>query len=122
MHSNAVILRQLKKAAKKSPDLLGKNRVFDPSNPLAGHCYIMAEAAFHLIKGCKAYVFRTDNDTHWFLRKGNKIIDPTYEQFQEERIPYELGKGCGFLTKSPSKRAYELIKRANLLTLLEPNN
>jgi hypothetical protein len=50
--------------------------------------------------------------THWWLKKGNRIIDPTESQYTELGLqpPYHLGKGAGFLTSKPSRRAQELMK------------
>jgi hypothetical protein len=41
-----------------------------------------------------------------------RIFDPTATQYTELGLipPYHLGKGKGFLTKNPSKRAKKLIK------------
>ena len=51
--------------------------------------------------------------THWYLKNSitGEIIDPTVEQFiaKNEKPPYEKGKGCGFLTKLPSKRAQIIL-------------
>lgn len=80
-----------------------------------GHCYIAAEALFHLLGGKEAgytaYVMRVDDDTHWFLkdRKG-KILDPTAAQFPDG-VDYSKGRPCGFLTKKPSRRAQYLIDK-----------
>ena len=57
-----------------------------------------------------------EGDTHWFLKKEvsedrtAEILDPTRKQFKTEPH-YLLGRGSGFLTKKPSKRARELMKR-----------
>lgn len=52
--------------------------------------------------------------THWWLQneKGD-ILDGTAEQFtsRDIAIPYEFGRGSGFLTKKPSKRCEILISR-----------
>jgi len=85
-----------------------------------GFCYIAAEAAFHLLGGksnglksyCAVYVEDGKRCTHWWLTKGNWIIDPTASQYLELDLqpPYHLGKGAGFLTKQPSKRASRLME------------
>lgn len=83
-----------------------------------GFCYIAAEAAFHLLKSknpkamCASYIEDGDHCTHWWLMINGKIFDPTATQYTELGLipPYYLGKGKGFLTKTPSKRAQKLIK------------
>jgi hypothetical protein len=100
-----------------SPDLLKpeylaiKNR-----HPLEGHCYVAAEAVYHLLggkkKGLTAVVAKLPKGgTHWWIKTNNGIIDPTKEQFGKERIPYELGKPTGFLTRLPSKRCKIVLER-----------
>ncbi len=90
--------------------------------PLSGHCYIAAEAIFHLEggkkAGCKAYVLshRTWTEglgpgrTHWFIRKNGIVLDPTSCQFETD-ICYEKAVPTGFLTKQPSRRAKIIINR-----------
>ena len=70
------------------------------------------------IRGYKPQVVRVpeaNNTTHWYLKhQGNgHIVDGTKEQFEFKniRIPYENGRGSGFLTKDPSHRTQELIRR-----------
>jgi hypothetical protein len=55
---------------------------------------------------------RHEGDTHWFLVNINTTqrIDPTAKQFKK-RPPYHRAKGSGFLTKKPSKRARDMMKR-----------
>ena len=90
-----------------------------------GQCYAASEAAFHMYgkdNGFKSYVLNSKNfpegldegDTHWFLKnKEGEIIDPTAEQFGGITIPYDKGKGTGFLTKNPSNAAQQIIDRVN---------
>jgi hypothetical protein len=85
-----------------------------------GFCYIAAEACYHLLggkeAGLKSYYAVYEEDgmrcTHWWLKKGNKIIDPTASQYTKLGLkpPYHLGKGSGFLTLKPSYRAALLMK------------
>ena len=88
-------------------------------HPFAGHCYAASEALYHLLggkeKGYKPMRGKgLNNETHWWIvdKEGNKL-DPTAEQFYFVGLkpPYEAGKGSGFLTKNPSKRAKEIISR-----------
>lgn len=49
-------------------------------------------------------------DTHWYLRdrKTDEVLDGSVEQFDAPPA-YDLGRGCGFLTKQPSRRCQELL-------------
>jgi hypothetical protein len=88
-------------------------------HPFAGHCYAASEALYHLLggkeKGYKPMRGKGLNDeTHWWIvDKDGNILDSTSEQFYFVGLkpPYKNGKGTGFLTKSPSKRAKEIISR-----------
>ena len=84
-------------------------------NPLAGHCYVASEAFYHLMGGAKAgfipQVIRHEGSTHWYLKDKSGIIhDLTAGQFKTP-VPYDQGKGCGFLTLLPSKRAQIVMQR-----------
>jgi len=110
-----------------SPDLLSpfwQDIVKKGDNhPTAGHCYAAAEALYHLIGGKRSHFIpqiarMNDEETHWWLQdKQGNILDPTAEQFyyKNETPPYENGRGTGFLTKIPSKRAQTIIDRVNSL-------
>ncbi len=102
-----------------SPDLL-KGRWRVQSNPLEGHCFIATEALYHMLPNKEqwkpmvaSYKDEGGKATHWWLinRITGDILDPTKEQYLPETPPYHLGKGCGFMTKLPSKRAKTLIER-----------
>lgn len=105
-----------------TPDLLKKNYI-NRSHPLAGHCYVASEAFYHLIEdpwNYKPMVGRLNvkgkvRCSHWWIehRGTAEIIDITAVQFTEEQLQeiYKTGKGCGFLTSSPSKRAQIVIDR-----------
>lgn len=79
-----------------------------------GHCYVASEAFFHLLGGPQSGLtpatVLVDGVVHWFLRGPDGVIDLTADQFDCE-IPYSEGRGRGFLTKQPSKRAQVLISR-----------
>ena len=98
-----------------------------------GNCYVACEVFYHLLGGKAAgltpMVTRMpDGETHWFLRQeiaGNpndpagwqtyRIIAPSRGQFtkKEQKGLFEIyaeGRGTGFLTKAPSKRARKLIE------------
>lgn len=86
--------------------------------PVKGDCYPAAEAIYHMMGGKAAGLTPMrivhEGIPHWYLRWacGDKTfyIDPTSTQF-ETPVPYEQGKGCGFLTKKPSKRASAIMER-----------
>ena len=84
------------------------------AHPLTGYCYIASEAIYHILGGQKVGLtpccIKHKGINHWYLKRNNKIIDPTAEQFNDD-VPYHLGRGRGFLTKQPSKRAQIIIKR-----------
>lgn len=89
-----------------SPRVVGKRR--------RGNCYVTCESLFYLLGGKAAgytpMVLRHEGDTHWYLKHSSGLIlDPTVSQF---RIPpdYSKGRGCGFLTREPSKRATSLMQ------------
>jgi 8-oxo-dGTP diphosphatase len=85
-------------------------------NHLAGHCYVASEALFHMLggpdSGWAPQQINHEGDSHWYLKhkETGEILDPTAGQFKT-KVPYEQGRGKGFLTKEPSKRAQELISR-----------
>ena len=101
-----------------TPDLL-VGRWKRQSNPLEGHCYVAAEALWHLLGKkdwkpiCASYKDEGGKATHWWLvnRHTGEIADPTKEQYLPDQPPYHLGKGSGFLTKHPSRRAQIVIDR-----------
>lgn len=91
-------------------------------HPYFGHCYAASEALFHLLGGKSAGYTPmrapTPLGTHWWIRDKNGIfLDPTAEQFTHIglELPYDKGVGAGFLTKEPSKRAQEIIRRVKEL-------
>ena len=79
------------------------------AHPLHGHCYVACEALWHACgrsPDLRPTVLRMpDGGTHWYLRTPWPYpIDPTADQFSRA-VDYAAGRGCGFLTKKPSKRA-----------------
>ena len=103
-----------------SPDLLKPEyRKVAGQSPLYGHCYAATEALYHLLGGKSAGLTPqrardVHGVTHWWLKTAaGEILDPTVEQytFRGEEPPYEKGVGSGFLTREPSKRAREIIRR-----------
>lgn len=101
--------------SKLTPDLLKKEwrkkHEEGACDPMTGHCYVAAEALFHLLPGSKAQFIRHEGAPHWFvLSPQGEIIDPTASQFKTP-VPYDQAKGKGFMTKEPSARARELMNR-----------
>jgi len=100
--------------ANLSPDLLHKKYLTQArGNYLAGHCYVASEALYHLFKESmllKPMHLRHENCSHWYLMHDNTVIDITEKQFKTP-VPYHKGRGRGFLTKKPSKRAATLISK-----------
>jgi hypothetical protein len=103
-----------------TPDLLtGRWRI--QNTPLEGHCYIAAEALWHLLGKedwkpmCASYTDESGKATHWWLvhKKTGEIADPTQEQYYPDTPPYHIGKGHGFLTSEPSRRAKIVIDRVH---------
>ena len=83
-----------------------------------GHCYIAAEALYHLIGGKKSgYKPRVardgEDETHWWLEKDGHKLDPSKKQYTKigEKPPYHLARACGFLTQKPSKIARIIMNR-----------
>ncbi len=91
-----------------------------------GNCYVTCEALYHLLGGKKSgwKVLRMpwEGDMHWYLMRGlfesvnpvPIVLDPTVKQFKKKPTMFHrknLSVGCGFLTKRPSKRAREMMKR-----------
>jgi hypothetical protein len=92
------------------------------ANPFAGHCYVASEALYHLGARDAGFTPRVASCispegkrvTHWWLENVNgSRFDPTWSQFDLDtlRTLYAVGRGCGFLTVEPSKRARTLIRR-----------
>jgi hypothetical protein len=88
-----------------------------------GQCYAASEAAYHLLGGKAAgytpVVARVEASnspwaTHWWLRgPDGTIFDVTAGQFSYP-FPYSTGRGSGFLTKNPSKKAQEIINAVKI--------
>lgn len=96
-----------------SEDLLKPQ--FRESEFPTGHCYVATEALYHLLGGAEAgykpmRLRMPDGVTHWWLQGPEGVIDATHDQFHDP-VPYEQGRGGGFLTREPSKRAVELMRR-----------
>ncbi len=88
----------------------------DAANPMKGHCYVASEALWHALgahaSGYTPQVVRHGSGTHWYLKHDDTgaILDPTADQFATPP-PYHAGRGIGFLTAQPSKRAAVVLSR-----------
>lgn len=87
----------------------------DNPNPIAGHCYVASEVLYHKMGGKAAgwtpQTIQHEGGPHWFIKnKEGVVIDPTADQF-ETKVPYEEGRGCGFLTRQPSARSQVVLDR-----------
>jgi len=79
-----------------------------------GNCYVTSEAVYHLLGGKDAgwvpQFLSHEGKTHWYLRHHDGLIlDLTCSQFMTP-VPYERGKGIGFMTREPSRRGRELME------------
>ena len=89
-------------------------------NPIRGQCYFASEAAFYLLGEYRSgwvpqrvrLRFEGHSEVHYYLRHQDTkaIFDITADQYDVEP-PYEYGKGCGFVTKVPSKGAKKILDR-----------
>ena len=84
----------------------------------ARECYPAAEALYHNAGGRQAGLTPMqqihEGRSHWWVRgPEGEVLDPAGAQFRTP-VPYERGRGRGFLTKKPSKRARQLAKRAGV--------
>lgn len=119
VHSPEALVRALQESF--SEELLKPRYRGHNGHPHTGHCYAASEALYHLWgkkAGAKPVRLRVGDDTHWWLSHPTLgVIDPTAAQFPFP-VPYAQGRGGGFLTREPSKRARVLMERARrLLTL-----
>lgn len=86
--------------------------------PLAvkkGNCYAASEALYHLLGGKEAgwtpMVIPMSPHNHWILKHcSGIIIDVTVSQF-DKPPNYNEARGCGFLTREPSRKARELMEK-----------
>jgi hypothetical protein len=81
-------------------------------------CYPSAEVVYHAGGGKRAGLTpmqqRHEGASHWWVRgPDGEVYDPAAAQFRT-RVPYEEGRGRGFLTKRPSRRARVLGRMAGV--------
>jgi hypothetical protein len=103
-----------------SPDLIDKHwQEKSKDRALDGFCYIASEVLYHLVAKHLGYtpaqmwvhIGGGRECSHWFLRKGEAVVDITAVQFGKTPIPYRKAHGCGFFTKKPSNAAQEIMRR-----------
>jgi hypothetical protein len=92
--------------------------------PYTDMCYTASEAYYHLSGGKNSGLTPVympepvpSNQKHWALRqRDGTIIDLTAAQYGGLQPDYSKAKGCGFMTRHPSKAAQALIDKvtANL--------
>jgi hypothetical protein len=98
---------------KKAAKALGK--VVDSGSR---QCYPASEAFYHSVCGqARGYTpmqGKHEGMSHWWVKgPQGKVTDLTSRQFQMP-VPYSEGRGRGWLTKKPSKRAVQLMRKAGL--------
>ena len=102
-----------------SEDLL-KPKFRGNNNPLFCHCYVASECYYYLEDNLtlKPQIIKVGDICHWYLKdiSTGEIIDLTAGQFDFE-LDYSKGRGCGFLTKKPSKRCQTLMKKMKKFSL-----
>lgn len=82
-----------------------------------GNCYATSEAVYHLLGGKAAgwkpmrLPIEGEKENHWFIQHESGLrIDLTKSQYDFE-LDYSQAVGCGFLTREPSRRGREMMKR-----------
>lgn len=82
-----------------------------------GNCYATSEALYYLLGGkasgwTPVHMNTRATGHHWYLRHtSGLILDATKKQFPKSvKVNYAKGRGCGFLTKRPSRRAKKLME------------
>lgn len=88
-------------------------------------CYPAAEVVYHAGGGKRAGLTpvqqRHEGRSHWWVRgPEGEVLDPTAGQFRR-RVPYDQGRGRGFLTKKPSGRARALAKKTGVKLKKNPD-
>jgi hypothetical protein len=126
MHDIELTVARIKSVL--SPDLLKPKWYWHSlGHPYAGHCYAASEALYHMCGGKDQFVPQLltnkewrrlpPGETHWFLKtRSGDVVDITQDQFGLGGVPHANSRGCGFLTKEPSKRAREIIRRLTRIT------
>jgi len=124
--SRSLIRQLVHLALKHRQELVQPRYQKEFPHPVWGLCYVLAEAYYHL-EGKrlgfkpKVCLLSLDNSgeslwstNHWYLERPDdfECIDPVVEHLTKMHrfgIYYFKIRGCGFLTKKPSKRARDLM-------------
>ena len=102
-----------------TPDLLTpKYREENLSNPTYGHCYHSTQALYYIMDTNKLIPMSSKDyrdEYHWWLQDGEKIYDPTAEQYYSvgKLPPYHNGKKSKWYgyRQRPHQRSLNLIVR-----------
>ena len=102
-----------------TPDLLTpKYRVENLSNPTYGHCYHSTQALYYIMDTNKLIPMSSKDyrdEYHWWLQDGEKIYDPTAEQYYSvgKLPPYHNGKKSKWYgyRQRPHQRSLNLMVR-----------
>lgn len=112
-----LVMRSVQAVLERTPELR-RSRVPSGLHPLTGHCYVGAEALYHLGARKAGFTPRVargpDGETHWWLEhRDGRVMDPTAAQYHSRGLvpPYLRGRRCGFLTLWPSQRAGFVIRK-----------
>lgn len=101
--------------AELTDDLLSPAyRRLEGRRPTTGHCYVASEAIYYLMAGrnssLRSYHINHEGASHWFLRhESGLVVDATADQF-DSSVPYCDARRMAFLTATPSKRAWIVIR------------
>jgi hypothetical protein len=95
-----------------TPDLLHPKYRDQPK----AHCYAASEALAHMLRpnhAVEVWRLRTSPAVvHWYLKVDGEWVDATADQFPAPPA-YDDGVRTGFLTKLPSRRAAEILRRVD---------
>jgi hypothetical protein len=88
-----------------------KNR-WSKERPTTGYCYLVSEILFHYIyPNSKAFVLKINDETHWFIKNDEEIIDWTSDQF-DSIPPYSGARRAAFFKGSIETRRGKISKKA----------
>jgi hypothetical protein len=124
------VARELREYVRTNPDVR-KDRYQDPDrDPVAGACYVLAEAYFHAHGGTdselKIYrldwsdVYEDANGAHWFLREGDTEADVVVDlslptPADGDGVPWDRARHRAFITGyTPSNRTQQVLDALGL--------
>jgi len=115
------VARQIREYIRANPGIR-KDEYATPEDALHGSCYVAAEAYWHADGGadsdldvnCLSWhdVDPSYEGTHWFLRRGDEIIDLSLSTPTEgEHVPWDMARTRVFITGyEPSQRAETVLE------------